>query len=61
MQMSDKIQNDKVNDNQTESQSPVIESQPKVIKPKRKCSEKQLEALAKGRAKNPRFKPKIAV
>lgn len=27
-------------------------------KPKRKCSEKQLEALAAGRAKNSRFKPK---
>ncbi len=29
-----------------------------VIKPKRKCSEKQLAALAAGRAKNQRFKPK---
>ncbi len=31
-----------------------------VIKPKRKCSQKQLEALAAGRAKNSRFKPKVA-
>ena len=28
-------------------------------KPKRKCSEKQLAALAAGRAKNKRFKPKF--
>ena len=28
------------------------------VKPKRKCSEKQLAALAAGRAKNSRFHPK---
>ena len=28
-------------------------------RPKRKCSEKQLAALAAGRAKNKRFKPKF--
>lgn len=28
-------------------------------KPKRKCTEKQLAALAAGRAKNPRFKGKV--
>ncbi len=28
-------------------------------KPKRKCSEKQLAALAAGRAKNSRFKSKV--
>ena len=31
-----------------------------VVKPKRKCSEKQLAALAAGRAKNPRFKTSSA-
>ena len=34
----------------------IQEEKPK--KPKRKCTEKQLAALAAGRAKNPRFKPK---
>jgi len=34
-------------------------NEPKEEKPKRKLSEKQLEALAKGRAKNPRFHPKV--
>ena len=30
----------------------------KPMRPKRKCTEKQLAALAAGRAKNPRYKPK---
>ena len=34
----------------------IQEEKPK--RPKRKCTEKQLAALAAGRAKNPRFKPK---
>ena len=34
----------------------IHEEKPK--RPKRKCTEKQLAALAAGRAKNPRFKPK---
>ena len=34
------------------------ESQPKQKRPKRKCSQKQLAALAAGRAKNKHFKPK---
>ena len=34
----------------------VKETKPK--KPKRKCSQKQLAALAAGRAKNKHFKPK---
>jgi len=34
-------------------------NEPKEEKPKRKLSEKQLEALARGRAKNPRFHPKV--
>ena len=35
------------------------EQQPaKPMRPKRKCTEKQLAALAAGRAKNPRYKPK---
>ena len=34
---------------------PIPEPQ---VRPKRKCSEKQLAALAAGRAKNSRFKPK---
>ena len=37
----------------------IQEEKPK--KPKRKCTEKQLAALAAGRAKNPRFKPKNKV
>ena len=32
--------------------------EPKPQKPKRKCTAKQLAALAAGRAKNPRFHPK---
>ena len=32
--------------------------EPKIKKPKRKCSQKQLAALAAGRAKNKHFKPK---
>ena len=41
-------------------QEPVQqEQQPaKPLRPKRKCTEKQLAALAAGRAKNPRYKPK---
>ncbi len=31
---------------------------PVQLPPKRKCSEAQLKALAAGRAKNPKFKPK---
>ena len=45
----------------SESDSPVteIEVKPQVQKkPKRKCSQKQLAALAAGRAKNKHFKPK---
>ena len=34
------------------------ESQPKPKRAKRKCSQKQLAALAAGRAKNKHFKPK---
>ena len=34
-------------------------NEPKEEKQKRKLSEKQLEALARGRAKNPRFHPKV--
>lgn len=40
-----------------------IEVEPKpapIKKPKKKCSSKQLAALAAGRAKNPRFRPKKA-
>ena len=37
-------------------QVPIEE--PKQKKPKRKCSQKQLAALAAGRAKNKHFKPK---
>lgn len=37
---------------------PIEEVPPPVVKPKRKCTEKQLAALAAGRAKNPRFKAK---
>ena len=38
---------------------PVEQEQPaKPMRPKRKCTEKQLAALAAGRAKNPRYKPK---
>ena len=40
----------------TEIETPVEE--PKIKKPKRKCSQKQLAALAAGRAKNKHFKPK---
>lgn len=37
----------------------VVEEPPKKEKkPKRKCSQKQLAALAAGRAKNKHFKPK---
>ncbi len=37
-------------------EKPTIETKvEKPIKPKRKCSEKQLAALAAGRAKNPRW------
>ena len=38
------------------NQSTVQISKP--VKPKRKCTEKQLAALAAGRAKNPRLKKK---
>ena len=41
---------------QSEELEVIQEEKPK--KPKRKCTEKQLAALAAGRAKNPRFKPK---
>lgn len=45
--------------NQVEQPPEVIEAPaPKVKKPKRKCSQKQLAALAAGRAKNKHFKPK---
>ncbi len=37
----------------------IVEHGERTVKPKRKCSEKQLAALAAGRAKNQRFKPKI--
>lgn len=39
----------------------VIEEQIEIKekKPKRKCSQKQLAALAAGRAKNKHFKPKV--
>lgn len=39
-------------------QVPQSEEPVKKLRPKRKCTEKQLAALAAGRAKNPRFKPK---
>lgn len=39
---------------------PVKSEKPKEPKPKRKCSEKQLAALAAGRAKNPRLMAKKA-
>ena len=45
---------------QEESHSEELEviQEEKPKRPKRKCTEKQLAALAAGRAKNPRFKPK---
>ena len=45
---------------QVEPEQPVQqEQQPtKPMRPKRKCTEKQLAALAAGRAKNPIYKPK---
>lgn len=45
----------------SDSDSPVSELDVKLEvqkKPKRKCSQKQLAALAAGRAKNKHFKPK---
>ena len=39
---------------------PAKSEKPKEPKPKRKCSEKQLAALAAGRAKNPRLMAKKA-
>ena len=47
----------KVEEIKTETQTePVIETKvEKPIKPKRKCSEKQLAALAEGRKRNPRW------
>ena len=42
-----------------EQESVQQEQQPaKPMRPKRKCTEKQLAALAAGRAKNLRYKPK---
>ena len=40
-----------------ETPTPVNETQP-APKPKKQLTEKQLSALAAGRAKNPRFKPR---
>ena len=41
---------------ETPTEKPVIEAKvEKPIKPKRKCSEKQLAALAEGRKRNPRW------
>jgi len=37
---------------------PTVTPVPIVLPPKRKCSETQLRALAAGRAKNPKFRPK---
>jgi len=37
---------------------PTVTPVPIVLPPKRKCSEAQLRALAAGRAKNPKFRPK---
>ena len=39
-------------------QESVSDQPAKPMRPKRKCTEKQLAALAAGRAKNPRYKPK---
>ena len=40
------------------SEVPTVTPVPIVLPPKRKCSEAQLRALAAGRAKNPKFRPK---
>ena len=45
----------------TQDTTQVVETpieEPKQKRPKRKCSQKQLAALAAGRAKNKHFKPK---
>ena len=50
---------EQVNQGQSVQQESVEQEQPaKPMRPKRKCTEKQLAALAAGRAKNPRYKPK---
>ena len=47
---------------QSEQEEPTTEPLSEVVvRPKRKCSEKQLAALAAGRAKNSRFKPKQVI
>lgn len=43
---------------QTQPTPPTVTPVPIVLPPKRKCSEAQLRALAAGRAKNPKFRPK---
>lgn len=47
-----------IQDNVKQEQEEQQQQQQVPPKPKRKCTEKQLAALAAGRAKNGRFKPK---
>ena len=49
---------EQVNQVQPVEQESVSDQTAKPMRPKRKCTEKQLAALAAGRAKNPRYKPK---
>ena len=52
--MSPKKSNNATNEEES-TDTGIKEQQAKEPKPKRKCSEKQLAALAEGRKKNPRY------
>ena len=52
--MSPKKSNNATNEEES-TDTGIKEQQSKEPKPKRKCSEKQLAALAEGRKKNPRY------